>query len=62
VLRRIPRIEQIKASPGADDLGAARAAPGGTAGGDATHPPSLSCHACGLEKINRRSRRGASVD
>ena len=39
---RISTMEQIKASAGADDLGAPRAAPGGTAaaaGGDSPHSP-----------------------
>jgi hypothetical protein len=42
VFRRIARTEQIKASPSADDLGAARAAPGGTAAAAGGVPPSLS--------------------
>ena len=59
VFRRISRTEQIKASPGADGLGAARAAPGGTAAAAGGVPPSLSCSTCGrFEKIDHRSRIG----
>ena len=57
-IRMISTMEQIKASAGADDLGAARAAPGRRRA--ATYPtPSLSCSTCGrFEKIDHRSRIG----
>ena len=64
VLIRIPGIEQIKASAGAD---AARAAPGGTvaaAGGDSLHPSfSVVTHVWAVRKDRPQvTHRGIETD